>query len=185
MDANNKFTPYDSELFLMIESLTNAKPKIIVGENSYTMTVHIDFGIPIPKKQAIADAIAGRLGKRIISSELYDTDFCYRVAFGDDCGQIRDSVTFEDGDISDSNVFYDPATALRGLLVLEPNFERLVRFVGNGQWERKPDGTGIFHFLNASGTIYCDAPEGSYLIFVKTGLYRVATAEEMKNFAMI
>lgn len=182
---NNRFTPFDSELFLMIESLTGKKPLIVEGQNAYTMTVLVDFGIPIPQKQAIADAIAGRLGKRIISSEMYDCSFCYRVAYGDDCGQIRDSTLFEEGDISISNIFYPRQTELRGLLVLEPNFERLVRFVGNGQWERTSDGAGIFHFLNASGTVYCDAPEGSYLIYVKPGLYRVATKEEMNYFDML
>ena len=89
------------------------------------------------------------------------------------------------GDISDSNVFYVPETSMRGLMVLPSNFDRLARFVGNGSWEDRPDGNNVFHFLNASGTVFCDAPEGSYLVYVKPGLYRVATKEEMSKFVMM
>lgn len=182
----NKFTPYDSELFLMIESLTGKKPEIIINKAGYLMTVHLAEEMSDKQKDAIADAIRGRLGERLDWLNWPDENTGnFLVKYGEPVGAISDSAVFQEGDISDSSIFYIPETALRGLLVLEPNFERLVQFVGNGQWEKTPDGNGIFHFLNASGTVYCDAPEGSYLIYVKPGLYRVATKEEMSKFAMM
>lgn len=185
MDANNKITPYDSELLLMIESLTGYKPIIELQEGYYTIEVRGIDALSDEVRNAIADAIAGRLGDRMISVYEGKGSLFYTVRYGEDCGELICSEQFGPGDISDSNVFYIPETALRGLMVLSSNFERLVRFVGNGQWERKPDGTELFHFLNASGTVYCDAPEGSYLIYVRPGLFRIANEKEMARFAIM
>ena len=184
MDANNKFTPYDSELFLMIESLTGDTPIVTKEKEYYTIEIRVG-ALSDEVRNALADAIAGRLGDRMISVYEGKGSLFYTVNYGEDCGELMDSGTITDGDISDSNVFYVPETSMRGLMVLPSNFDRLVRFVGNGSWERRPDGNDIFHFLNASGTVFCDAPEGSYLVYVKPGLYRVATKEEMSKFAMM
>lgn len=178
-------TPFDAELFLMIESLTGKKPEIAINETNYLMTVHLAEEMSDNQKDAIADAIRGRIGKRLLSVDFKTDRFVYEIEYGEDCGIIIDSEQFGPGDISDSNIFYIPETALRGLMVLSSNFERLVRFVGNGSWENRPDGNNVFQFLNASGTVFCDAPEGSYLVYVKPGLYRVATKEEMSKFAMM
>lgn len=185
MDANNKITPYDSELLLMIESLTGYKPIIELQEGYYTIEVRGIDALSDEVRNAIADAIAGRLGDRMISVYEGKGSLFYTVRYGEDCGELICSEQFGPGDISDSDVFYIPETALRGLMVLPSNFDRLVRFVGNGSWERRPDGNNVFHFLNASGTVFCDAPEGSYLVYVKPGLYRVAIKEEMSKFAMM
>ncbi len=183
--GNKRLTPNDSELFLMIESLTGNAPQITIGaEKSYRMVVRVE-GLGIDIQKAVADAIDGRIGKRLLSVDFKTDRFVYEIEYGEDCGIIIDSEQFGPGDISDSNIFYIPETALRGLMVLSSNFERLVRFVGNGQWERKPDGTELFHFLNASGTVYCDAPEGSYLIYVRPGLFRTANEKEMARFAIM
>lgn len=184
MDANNKITPYDSELLLMIESLTGYKPFVELQEGYYTIDVRVG-ALSDEIRNAVADAIDGRIGKRLKSVEFKTDRIVYEIEYGEDCGALTESGIMVDGEISDSNVFYIPETALRGLMVLPSNFDRLVRFVGNGSWEDRPDGNNVFHFLNASGTVFCDAPEGSYLIYVKPGLYRVATKEEMSKFAMM
>ena len=184
MEMNNKFTPYDSELLMMIESLTGDVPIVTKEKEYYTIEVRVD-ALSDEVRNAIADAIAGRLGDRIISIYEGKGSLFYTVHYGEDCGELICSEQFGPGDISESNVFYIPETALRGLMVLPSNFDRLVRFVGNGSWENRPDGNNVFQFLNASGTVFCDAPEGSYLVYVKPGLYRVATKEEMSKFAMM
>ena len=184
MKKAKTLTPFDAELLLMIESLTGYKPFVELQKGYYTIEVRLDT-LSDEVRNALADAIAGRLGDRMISVYEGKGSLFYTVDYGEDCGELMDSGTITDGDIRDSNVFYIPETALRGLMVLPSNFDRLVRFVGNGSWERRPDGNDIFHFLNASGTVFCDAPEGSYLVYVKPGLYRVATKEEMSKFAMM
>ena len=184
MDANNKITPYDSGLLLMIESLTGYKPFVELQEGYYTIDVRVG-ALSDEIRNAVADAIDGRIGKRLKSVEFKTDRIVYEIEYGEDCGALTESGIMVDGEISDSNAFYIPETALRGLMVLPSNFDRLVRFVGNGSWEDRPDGNNVFHFLNASGTVFCDAPEGSYLIYVKPGLYRVATKEEMSKFAMM
>lgn len=184
MKKAKKVTPFDAELLLMIESLTGYKPFVELQEGYYTIDVRVG-ALSDEVRNAIADAIAGRLGDRMISVYEGEKSLFYTVNYGEDCGALTESGIMVDGEISDSNVFYIPETALRGLMVLPSNFDRLVRFVGNGSWEDRPDGNNVFHFLNASGTVFCDAPEGSYLIYVKPGLYRVATKEEMSKFAMM
>ena len=186
MNYEDRLTPFDAELFLMVESLTGQEREILAEYDGYYMTVRLKPEMEDKKKDAIRDAIVGRIGEKLIWERWTDENVgTFQIRYGDPVGKITDSARFDDGDISDSNIFYIPETSLRGLSVLKLNFERLVRFVGNGQWETKPDGQGIFHFLNASGTVYCDAPEGTYLVFVRKGLYRVATKEEMKKFAMM
>lgn len=192
MNLQDRLTPYDSELFMMVQSLTGKEKEVTLETDGYWMTVRLNPKMDEKTKDAIRDAVVGRLGDRIISEEWPVSDKypnkdvgIFHIKYGTSVGGIVDADEFEDGDISVGNVFFIPETSLRGLMVFESNFPRLVRFVGNGQWERKPDGKGFFHFLNASGTVYCDAPEGSYLVWEREGLYRVATKEEMKKFAMM
>lgn len=184
MKKAKTLNPYDSELLLMIESVTGGRPIVNLYKDFYTIKIQTK-GLPIKIKKAVADAIDGRLFDRVEGVAFKEDFLLYAVEYGEDCGEIIESERMTDGDISDSNFFYVPETTLRGLMVLLTNFERLVRFVGNGSWERRPDGNDIFHFLNASGTVFCDAPEGSFLIYVKPGLYRVATKEEMSHFAIM
>lgn len=184
MKKAKTLNPYDSELLLMIESVTGGRPIVNLYKDFYTIEIRTK-GLPIKIKKAVADAIDGRLFGRVKGITFKEEFLLYTVEYGEDCGEIIESERMTDGDISDSNFFYVPETTLRGLMVLPTNFERLVRFVGNGSWERRPDGNDIFHFLNASGTVFCDAPEGSFLIYVKPGLYRVATKEEMSKFAIL
>ena len=65
--GNKRLTPNDSELFLMIESLTGNAPQITIGaEKSYRMVVRVE-GLGIDIQKAVADAIDGRIGKRLLS----------------------------------------------------------------------------------------------------------------------
>ena len=51
----------------MIESLTGNAPQITIGaEKSYRMVVRVE-GLGIDIQKAVADAIDGRIGKRLLS----------------------------------------------------------------------------------------------------------------------
>lgn len=90
METNNKLTPYDSELWLMIESLIGDTPIVTKEKEYYTIEVRVG-ALSDEVRNALADAIAGRLGDRMTSVYEGKGSLFYTVNYGKDCGALTES----------------------------------------------------------------------------------------------
>ena len=165
-----KLTHYDSELCMMVESLTGkpCEPKN-GGDEGYFITVDYSAHNSPEYVSAIMDAVLGRIGDRLIN--LKDNadaqNFLVQVKYSTDKypGIIR-ATQHKAPDINAGSQYIVRNSEIVAIEVLRTNVGQLVRFVGNGEMEieKRPDGNAVFHFLNAAGGVWQHAPEFSYIV---------------------
>ena len=176
-----KLNPFDTELAIMVESLTGKPCELKNGGNHYFFEADYEKHNDPQYILAIWDAIEGRTGKRLISIK-DDADrhaLLVRVKFSK---TEYPGLVYLDRDDrpkpAAADVFRlrnDAGPCVWALQVTRENVGRLLAFVGNGEMEieRRPDGKATFHFRNAVGSVYAHAPEFSYIVHVKDGLFNV------------
>lgn len=185
-DWKSKLGPFDAELCLMVESLTDQHCEPKNGGNHY----YINFDYSKHNKpeyiSAVCAAIEGRAGKRLISFK-DDPDaqcMCVRIRFhNDEYPEIvyRDASAKENPDVGKR--YCRQMGEIRALQVDRNNAAALLQFVGNGSFEieRRINGKATFHFRNGSGSVYAHAPEYSYIVYVKPGLFAVVDKETFER----
>ena len=190
-DWKSKLTPFDTELAIMVESATGKPCKLKNGGTHFYFHADYEKHINDPEYLlAVYDAIEGRTGKRLISIK-DDPDnhvFIVRVKFSKE--NFPGLVYLEKGSrpIVSVGTIYPSKMQLPSawaIQVTRQNADRLLRFVGNGEMEieKRPDGKATFHFRNACGSVYAHAPEFSYIVHVKDGLFNVVDQETFeKNY---
>lgn len=166
----SKLTPYDTELCMMVESLTGkpCEPKN-GGEDHYFIVVDYSKNIDPQFVSAVMDAVLGRIGERLI--DMQDNadaqQFVVKIKFSTDKypGIIR-AAQHKAPDISKGSHYIARNSEIVAIEVLRTNVDKLVEFVGNGEMEieKRLNGKAVFHFLNASGGVWQHAPEFSYIV---------------------
>lgn len=175
-----KLTPFDAELCKMVESLTDApcEPKN-AGDHYF---IQVDY-----KKHndpqyilAIWDAIEGRAGERLIEIKDDPELSCLwvRIRFSKEKYPGLIYMDRNANEMPDVGQKYCRQMAeIRALMVNRENAGRLLQFVGNGEMETSQDQPAVFHFLNASQSVWEHAVESSYIVYVKPGLFNVVDKE--------
>lgn len=184
-DWMRKLTPFDTELAIMVESLTERPCQIKNGGNHYFFECDYEKHASDPEYlSAIYDAIAGRAGKRLITiTDNPDRHaFIVRVKFSDVQypGLIhvdRDA----DARPAAGDLYSRQLSMVRALQVTRENAGRLLAFVGNGEMEIPEIGPAVFHFRNAAGSVWAHAPESSYIVYSKAGLFSIVSKEEFER----
>lgn len=188
----NKLTPYDAELFMMVESLTGKPCRAFSGESSRYFIV-VDYSKrPEPEfVSAVMDAIIGRIGDRFINIEDKADEMKFVVTIGFSTknypGIIRGESETKGN--PERGIRYvsvnEKETGIPTICALQVRREetgRLLEFVGNGEMEveRNVDelhkGKATFHFLNA-GSVYAHANEFDYIVYVSAGRYEIVKQE--------
>lgn len=182
-----KLTSWDSELCAMVESLTEmpCKPKNYAGcndgyyiEADYSKHNNPDYIL------AISNAIAGRLGKRLINIENYPDRqiLMARVKFKEDNTigfRYRENPGKENPESGET--YCHKLEEIKAIQVRPDNVDKLLEFIGNGEFEKEAGKLGTFHFLNASGSVWAHAAESDYIVFVKDGLFKVVSKADFQN----
>lgn len=186
-DWRKRLTPFDSELFLMIESLTGkeVKPRA-TNDNSYFVCVDYSCRADVDFINAVMDAIAGRVGDRLIRFDDYpdESRFLATIRFSED---VYPAIMRLETDCKPKPFFGEKYADLRpgmdaGAWVLAVRVDRetasrLLSFVGSGEFEIPKEGPATFHFANPGG-IWQHAPEGSYVVYSdRTRLFSVIGGE--------
>ena len=182
-DWKAKLTPFDAELAMMVESLTEKGCELKNGGDCYFFEADYEKHNDPQYILAIWDAIEGRLGDRL--KEIKDDPerhvLLVHVNFSDEnyprvYGDERDVVEAH----PEVGVPYDNGLeTLRAVLVEEENAGILIKFVGGGSLHVDAFGEASFHFLN--GSVFCDAKEGDFVCW-KDGKYFVMTGEQLCDF---
>lgn len=155
----------------MVEGLTGERCTLKYGEDCYFFEV--DYSAhknDVDYLAAVWAAIEGRIGGRLI--EMQDiperTAFMVRVAFSDNAVPGLARVEGPGIPAPEAGRKYCRQLAeVRALQVGPDNEKPLRRFVGNGYMDKDGAGRCVFHFLNAGGAVWADAPEGWYILYLE------------------
>ena len=187
VDYSDKLTPFDLELFLMVESLTGRECECKYDAKSYSFLADYEAHQKEPEWiMALWDAIEGRTGERLISIEDSPNVHCLevRVKYSD---KLMSRLVSLDRDcpeqIAIGDVYCRSLEQVRAIQVKRENAGRLLAFVGNGEMEieKRPDGKATFHFRNAGGSVYAHAPEFSYIVYVSPGRFKIVGKEPFES----
>ena len=178
-------TPFDTELFIMVESLTGKPCKpCYSGGNAYFFEANYENHGDPQYILAMWDAIEGRTGERLLEIK-DDADrhaLFVRVKFSEQKypGIIRASRDCPPQE-SYGKTYCHKLVEIRAVQVERDNAENVLRFVGNGEWEIPDDGPATFHFLNAAGSVFAHAPEHSYIIHAGPERFEIVDKETFEK----
>lgn len=162
-----ELTPFDSEVVLMCETISERSVCTTRNENDFTIHVcYAEHNNP-DYVNAIIDAVRGRYGERFISVK--DDPDRNLLEFTIAYAKKELPYTIGNYDTGNANeqfgfVFCHQLEEIRAVRVTRLNTHRLRAFVGNGQMniERTINGKAWFSFIN-NGT-FVDVPENSYIV---------------------
>ena len=185
-----RLSPWDWELSIMVESLTGKPCELCNGGDHFFFEAdYADHANDPEYLLALWDAIEGRTGKRLIG---LDDDperhvFIATVLFSNERypALIRCDREAEENP-SAGTPYYpigDDANPDLAVQVERENGAQLLSFVGNGQMliGKDPGGKVVFQFLNASGTVYADAPEHSYVVYRAPGRFEIVDRDRFER----
>lgn len=181
-----KLKPFDAELFLMVESLTEKPCEPKNGGDHYFFEADYSKHHDPDYINAIWDALCGRIGNRLL--EINDNPereaLFVRVMFSDEkLPGFAQSETKRPRPIR-GMLFRErnSAKTIRAIRVeTEPEIvNRMMDFVGTGQMEF-PEGLAKFHFLNACGSVWKTATESDYIVHVSDGLFNVIPEKDFEK----
>ena len=171
-----RLNPYDTELAIMVESLTGMPCELKNGGDHYFFEADYRNHNEPQYILAIWDAIEGRTGKRLIEikDEPEKTCIFVSVKFSEQeyPGIVRFQATHQNKP-ENGDLYCRQLEEIRAMQVTRENVGRLLGFVGNGEMEIPKDGPATFHFRNASNSVYARARENDYVVFVKDGAFVV------------
>ena len=181
-----KLNPFDMELCMMVESLTGMPCEPKNGGDGYFIMANYSKHNEPDYINAVWNAIEGRAGKRLLEiNDMPDQQCIYvRIAFSDSkYPSLFTKVENTKSDPNFGNLYCRQLQEIRALQVTRNNVDALMAFVGNGELEipKTINATAVFHFLNAGGSVYNHAPEHSYIVYVKDGLFEVVPKEKFES----
>ena len=183
----NKLTPFDAELAIMVESAFGKPCELKNGGDSYFFEADYEKHKDNPEYLlAVWDAIEGRLGDRVL--EMKDDPerhaFFVRAKFSEAIypGIIRMDRESAPQD-SYGTTYYNKLVEIRAIQIERENYDAVLKFVGNGEWEieKCPGGKATFHFRNAAGSVYAHAPEHSYIVHVGPEQFEIVDKETFEK----
>jgi len=183
----NKLTPWDMELAVMVESLTGKPCELCNGGDHFFFEADYENHAHEPEYLlALWDAIEGRTGKRLIG---IDDDperhaFIVTVLFSN---ERYPALVRLDRDAKENpsagTPYYSKTDDVNEILAVQVergNDAQLLTFIGNGQMLIGEDKIA-FQFLNASGSVYADAPEHSYIVYRGPGRFEIVPREKFET----
>lgn len=181
----NKLTPFDMELCVMVESLTGKPCDPLCGAKDDFFIV-VDYSSrPDPDfVAAVMAAVEGRAGQRFksISDKPEEKRFIAYIKFAEQTpGTVCYGKEVERAEPATGKLYCRQLEEVLAMYVSRADVDALVRFVGNGHLEISENGDATFHFLNASGSVWAHAPEHSYIVYLRPGLYKIVPKEEFES----
>ena len=176
-----RLTPFDAELFVMVESLTQkpCSPALDV-DGGYFFEADYELHNDPQYILAIWDAICGRLGERLVSIKDDAGRHCLRVhvKFSE---RKYPAIVYNDKDskpnLSAGQIYRKNNVDFPAIQVTWKNAHDVLAFVGCGEIERPENGKAMLHFRNAGLMVYEHAPESSYVVHISDGLFNVVSKE--------
>lgn len=162
--TESKLNPFDAELLVMIGDIAKSQPEVEEKPDRYEITVDTTE-IQGNAIEALKQAVAGRLGKRLLVTHTLDAAVVFNVEYDptEYPEQIRTRLV--EPDATAGTRFCRMLMEVDAIQVRRDNLDDLLKFTGGGTMTtpRTPNGRAIYSFPDGNG-IFIDAPETWYIV---------------------
>lgn len=177
--TESKLNPFDAELLVMIGDIAKSQPEVEEKPDRYEITVDTTE-IQGNAIEALKQAVAGRLGKRLLVTHTLDAAVVFNVEYDptEYPEQIRTRLV--EPDATAGTRYCRTLLEVDAIQFRRDNVDAVLRFTGGGTvtTPRTPDGKAMFSFPDGNG-IFVDVPESWYIIRELNGRF---TARPEKDF---
>ena len=162
--TESKLNPFDAELLVMIGDIAKSQPEVEEKPDRYEITVDTTE-IQGNAIEALTQAVAGRLGKRLLVTHTLDAAVVFNVEYDptEYPEQIRTRLV--EPDATAGTRYCRTLLEVDAIQVRRDNLDDLLRFTGGGTMTipRTPNGRAVYSFPDGNG-IFIDAPETYYIV---------------------
>ena len=162
--TESKLNPFDAELLVMIGDIAKSQPEVEEKPDRYEITVDTTE-IQENAIEALKQAVAGRLGKRLLVTHTLDAAVVFNVEYDptEYPEQIRTRLV--EPDATAGTRYCRTLLEVDAIQVRRDNLDHLLRFTGGGTMTipRTPNGRAVYSFPDGNG-ISIDAPETYYIV---------------------
>lgn len=162
--TESKLNPFDAKLLVMIGDIAKSQPEVEVKPDRYEITVDTTE-IQRNAIEALKQAVAGRLGKRLLVTHTLDAAVVFNVEYDptEYPEQIRTRLV--EPDATAGTRYCHTLLEVDAIQVRRDNLYDLLRFTGGGTMTipRTPNGRAVYSFPDGNG-IFIDAPETYYIV---------------------
>lgn len=162
--TESKLNPFDAELLVMIGDIAKSQPEVEEKPDRYEITVDTTE-IQGNAIETLKQAVAGRLGKRLLVTHTLDAAVVFNVEYDptEYPEQIRTRLV--EPDATAGTRYCRTLLEVDAIQVRRDNLDHLLRFTGGGTMTipRTPDGIAVYSFPDGNG-IFIDAPEKWYIV---------------------
>ena len=162
--TESKLNPFDAELLVMIGDIAKSQPEVEENPDRYEITVDTTE-IQGNAIEALKQAVAGRLGKRLLVTHTLDAAVAFNVEYDptEYPEQIRTRLV--EPDATAGTRYCRTLLEVDAIQVRRDNLDDLLRFTGGGTMTipRTQNGRAVYSFPDGNG-IFIDAPETYYIV---------------------
>lgn len=176
----SKLSPFDWDLLAIIADITKVEPKVTENDNKFIVDVQPELTIPWETMEALGEAVAGRLGDRLLGTSENHGVYSFHISYDPEEYPEEMRTRLVDPDATAGTRYCRTLLEVDAIQFRRDNVDDVLRFTGGGTvvTPRTPDGKAIFSFPNGNG-IFVDVPESWYIIRELNGRF---TARPEKDF---
>lgn len=162
--TESKLNPFDAELLVMIGDIAKSQPEVEEKPDRYEITVDTTE-IQGNAIEALKQAVAGRLGKRLLVTHTLDAAVVFNVEYDPTEYPERIRTRLVEPDATAGTRYCRTLLEVDAIQVRRDNLDDLLRFTGGGTMTipRTPNGRAVYSFPDGNG-IFIDAPETYYIV---------------------
>lgn len=169
--TESKLNPFDAELLVVIGDIAKSQPEVEEKPDRYEITVDTTE-IQGNAIEALKQAVAGRLGKRLLVTHTLDAAVVFNVEYDptEYPEQIRTRLV--EPDATAGTRYCRTLLEVDAIQVRRDNLDDLLRFTGGGtmQIPRTPGGLAVYSFPTENG-VMLDVPEGNFIVLTPDGKF--------------
>lgn len=168
-------TPFDAETLVMMESVSGHTTKVNKGRAGFLVYVSI-AGLDSAQKKAVAEAVEGRWGRRLVTLKMFDETLSCKVTYAMDLDKMPREIRADYTSPSDDDAprYVSVVKYVRAMRVDRDNLDALMRFTGGGTMTipKKPYDVVYYEFPADKGIILV-AQEGDIILRDVAGQYTI------------
>lgn len=169
--TESKLNPFDAELLVMIGDIAKSQPEVEEKPDRYEISVDTTE-MQGKSIEALKQAVAGRLGKRLLVTHTLDAAVIFNVEYDPTEYPERIRTRLVEPDATAGTRYCRTLLEVDAIQVRRDNLDDLLRFTGGGtmQIPRTPGGLAVYSFPTENG-VMLDVPEGNFIVLTPDGKF--------------
>lgn len=168
-------TPFDTETLLMMESVSGHTTKLKNSRTGFLVYISI-AGLDAVTKKAIAEAVEGRWGRRLVTLKMFNDRLSCKVTYAMDSEKLPTEMRGEYTKPSEDDAprYVSVVRFMRAMRVERDNLDALMRFTGGGAMTIPKESYNVayYEFPDDKGIIRV-AQEGYMILRDMAGQYTI------------